>query len=126
VHKKVVDNLYVVACPIDVATNINIPLWFKVCFLFFSIFWLYVFWFYVSLFCIFFKFMFPFVCLIKKFVWVKYLCIFSFHMFIQQNFKISCFAFLDSRFFKFFFLICMLYVLFCFFVLCLISNNFLF
>ncbi len=26
VHKKVVENLYVVACPIDVATNINIPL----------------------------------------------------------------------------------------------------
>jgi hypothetical protein len=26
VHKKVVDNFYVVACPIDVATNINIPL----------------------------------------------------------------------------------------------------
>jgi hypothetical protein len=93
------DNLYVVVCPIDVAMNINIPLWVKLCFLFFLILWLYVFWFYVSFFCIFKKIIFPFVNLFKFFFELYIYVCFLFACLFQQNLKISCFAFLYSRFF---------------------------
>jgi hypothetical protein len=98
VHKKVVENLHVVACPIDVATNINIPLWTS----------------FVSFFkfffdCMCFGFMFPCFAFFKNLSFLLCVCLnflFEFYIYVcflfaclfQQNLKFSCFAFLYSRF----------------------------